>query len=68
MKMLAFLINHKRLVSILAVLILMVAILVIINKKPPGQDLKETQLTAEQQAKMDKFKSGEYRLSKPKTW
>lgn len=68
MKMLAFLINHKWLVSFISILILAIAILVIANKLPPEQALQQAQLTGEQQAKMEKFKSGKYQLSKPKTW
>lgn len=68
MKILAFLINHKWFVSIFTVIILTIAILVIIKKRPPEQALQQTQLTEEQQAKIDKFKSGNYQLSKPKKW
>jgi hypothetical protein len=40
----------------------------IVNKRSTEQALQQTQLTAEQQAKTEKFKSGNYQLSKPKTW
>jgi uncharacterized membrane protein YfcA len=68
MKILAFLINHKWLVSIFSIFIFAIAILMIVNKRSTEQALQQTQLTAEQQAKTEKFKSGNYQLSKPKTW
>ena len=68
MKILAFLLSHKWLVSFFTILILTIAIVVFVNKRPPEQDQQQMQLTEEQQAKLDKFKSGKYQLSKPKTW
>jgi uncharacterized membrane protein YdfJ with MMPL/SSD domain len=68
MKILAFLINHKWLVSIFSILILAIAVLVIVNKQTPEQGLQQTRLTEEKQAKQKTFKSGKYQLSKPKSW
>lgn len=68
MKILTFLINHKWLVVIISVLILTITILVIVNKQTPEEGLQQTQLTEEQQAKQETFKSGKYQLSKPKSW
>lgn len=68
MKIIAFLINHKWSVFIITAIIFTVVILMIANEQPSDQELLQGNPTAEQQSKIEKFKSGKYHLSKGKTW
>jgi len=68
MKILAQLLQRKWSVLIITVIIFSFVILAIVYTRQLEQEQLQSQLTAEQQAKIEKFKSGKYTLSKGKTW
>jgi cell division protein FtsI/penicillin-binding protein 2 len=68
MKTLAQLLQRKWSVLIITVIIFSFVILAIVYTRQLEQEQLQSQLTAEQQAKIEKFKSGKYTLSKGKTW
>ena len=68
MKTLAQLLQRKWLVLIITVIIFSFVILAIVYTRQLEQEQLQSQLSAEQQAKIEKFKSGKYTLSKGKTW
>jgi cell division protein FtsI/penicillin-binding protein 2 len=68
MKILAQLLQRKWSVLIITVIIFSFVILAIVYTRQLEQEQLQSQLTTEQQAKIEKFKSGKYTLSKGKTW
>ncbi len=68
MNILALLLKHKLIVSLITLLIGIWVLWGVLSSRPATIDPSQAPVNAEQHSKMKAFKSGHYRLSKGKTW